>query len=74
MPWMTSRSMPACSRTGVSAWAFCGLTRTAVVTPASRMRATAEPSRSGLSGAACSSCSSRIAAEGSGSLLAASTS
>ena len=60
------------SSAGVSACAFCGLTRTAVVTPASRMRATAAPSSSGSSGAACSSCSSRIAADGSGSFSAAS--
>ena len=44
VPWMTSRSIPAATSAGVSACAFCGLTRTAVVTPASRMRATAAPS------------------------------
>ena len=44
VPWMTSRSMPARTRSGVSTRAFCGLTRTAVVTPASRIRATAAQS------------------------------
>ena len=48
---MTSRSIPAADERRVSAWAFCGLTRTAVVTPASRTRATPQPSRSGFSGA-----------------------
>ena len=72
VPWMTSRSTPAATSPGVNAWAFCGLTRTAVVTPASRMRATAAASNSGSSGAACSCCSSRMAADGSGSLAAAS--
>ena len=33
VPWMTSRSMPAAISDGVSDCAFCGLTRTAVVTP-----------------------------------------
>ena len=72
VPWMTSRSIPAATSAGVSACAFCGLTRTAVVTPASRIRATAAPSRSGSSGAECNCCSSRIAADGSGSFSAAS--
>ncbi len=70
VPWMTSRSIPAATRVGVSDWAFCGLTRTAVVTPASRMRATAAPSRSGSSGAACSCCSIRVAAESSDAVAA----
>ncbi|CNW13729.1 Uncharacterised protein [Mycobacterium tuberculosis] len=74
VPWMTSKSIPAATSTGVSHLAFCGLTRTAVVTPASRMRATAAPNRSGFSGAACSSCSNRIAVDGSGSAAAASKS
>ena len=73
VPWMTSRSIPAATSPGVKAWAFCGLTRTAVTTPASRTRATAAASSSGSSGAACSCCSSRMAAAGSGSLAAAST-
>ena len=58
---------------GANAWAFCGLTRTAVVTPASRTRATAVPSRSRSMGAECSCCSRRIAAVGSGSFSAAAT-
>jgi len=41
VPWMTSRSIPACSSTRRQRPSICGLSRTAVVTPASRMRATA---------------------------------
>ena len=37
MPWMTSRSTPAASSAGASSRARCGLTRTATVTPASRI-------------------------------------
>ena len=45
---MTSRSMPAATSAGVSARAFCGLTRTAVVTPASRTCATAAAEQLGI--------------------------
>ena len=73
VPWMTSRSSPALASAGVNARAFCGLTRTAVVIPASRMRATAAPSSSGSKGAECNCCNSRIETAGSGSFSAAST-
>ena len=36
VPWMTSRSMPALTRIGVSSRQRCGLTRTAVIAPDSR--------------------------------------
>ncbi|SKS90913.1 Uncharacterised protein [Mycobacteroides abscessus subsp. abscessus] len=73
VPWMTSRSMPAAIRCGVSSCAFCGLTRTAVVTPAPRTSAMAAANRSGSIGAECNCCNRRIAAEGSGSFCATST-
>ena len=37
VPWMTSRSTPAASAVGASCSVCCGETRTAVVTPESRI-------------------------------------
>ena len=65
MPWTTSISTPAASRSGVSSRARCGLTRAATVTPASRTRFSASASSAVSIGTACSSCRSATAAAGS---------
>ena len=52
VPWMTSRSTPALRIAGASCTVCCGETRTAVVTPASRISRIRSAISSGLTGSA----------------------
>jgi hypothetical protein len=58
VPWMTSRSTPADSAVGASCSVCCGETRTAVVTPASRISLIRAVISSGLTGSQYTCCSS----------------
>src|SRR5256885_1758444 len=67
VPWMTRMSTPASRITGASAMVCCGETRTATVTPASRIARTRSTISSALIGSAYTSWSRRVAGASSSS-------